>query len=182
MKTPIWKPSEEVKKRANITRFIGFVNQKYGLKIGSYDELYDWSIREIPRFWAAMWEFAPIIASRRYDEVVDDLSHFPGAKWFSGARLNFAENLLRYRDDHTALIFKGETQKSVEMSYAELYYSVRPDISSPFPSASPLGALNTEDHEGGGFLTGDGCTLYFASTRPGGVGGTDIWRARYAGD
>jgi acetoacetyl-CoA synthetase len=124
MKTPIWKPSEEVKKRANMTRFIGFVNQKYGLKIGSYDELYDWSISEIPRFWEAMWEFAPIIASRRYDKVVDDLSHFPGAEWFSGARLNFAENLLRYRDDHTAFIFKGETQKSAELSYAQLYDAV----------------------------------------------------------
>ena len=62
MKVPIWKPSEEVKKRANITRFISFVNKKYGLKIDSYDELYDWSIKEIPDFWAAMWEFAPIKA------------------------------------------------------------------------------------------------------------------------
>jgi len=124
MKTPIWKPSEEVKKRANITRFISFVNQKYGLRIDSYDELYDWSIKEIPDFWAAVWEFAPIKASRQYDQVIDDLNHFPGTKWFTGARLNFAENLLRYRDEHTAFIFKGETQKSARMSYAELYDAV----------------------------------------------------------
>ena len=124
MRTPLWKPSAEVKKRANMTRFISFVNKKYSLKIDSYDALYDWSIKKLPDFWAAMWEFAPIKASRQYDEVIDDLSHFPGARWFGGARLNFAENLLRYRDDHIALVFKGETQKSTKMTYGELYDSV----------------------------------------------------------
>jgi acetoacetyl-CoA synthetase len=124
MKAPLWKPSEEVKKRANITRFISFVNRKYGLKIDSYDELYDWSIEKIPDFWAAMWEFGEIKASRGYTEVVDDLGKFPGTKWFSGAKLNFAENLLRYRDDQVAFIFKGETQKSATMTYAELYDTV----------------------------------------------------------
>ena len=120
----LWEPSEEVKKKANMTRFISFVNEKHGLKIDSYDELYKWSIEKIPDFWAAMWEFVPIKASRMYDEVVDDLTKFPGVRWFGGARLNFAENLLRYRDDHTAFIFKGETQKSARMTYAELYNSV----------------------------------------------------------
>ncbi len=120
----LWQPSEEVKKKANITRFISFVNEKHGLKINSYDELYDWSIEKIPDFWAAMWEYVPIKASKMYDEVVDDLTRFPGTKWFGGARLNFAENLLRYRDDHTAFIFRGETQKSARMTYAELYDSV----------------------------------------------------------
>ena len=56
--------------------------------------------------------------------VVDDLSKFPGAKWFVGARLNFAENLLRYRDNRSAFIFRGETQKKAQMTYAELYDSV----------------------------------------------------------
>ncbi|MFQ5711431.1 MAG: acetoacetate--CoA ligase [Candidatus Geothermarchaeales archaeon] len=117
----LWEPSEERIKQANTTRFIDFVNDKYGLKIDSYHQLYDWSIENIPDFWAAMWEFGGIKASRGYDEVVDDLSKFPGAKWFIGARLNFAENLLRYRDDHLAFIFRGETQKSARMTYAELY-------------------------------------------------------------
>jgi len=120
----LWEPSEERKKQANMTRFISFVNEKYALNIESYDELYDWSIEKIPDFWAAMWEFVPIKAFRRYDEVVDDLTKFPGAKWFGGAKLNFAENLLRYRDDRIAFIFKGETQESASMSYAELYNSV----------------------------------------------------------
>jgi acetoacetyl-CoA synthetase len=124
MRSPLWTPSEERKKQANITRFINFVNKKYNLEIDSYDQLYSWSIENIPDFWAAMWKFGEIIASREYDIVVDDLNKFPGAKWFAGARLNFAENLLRYRDNHKAFIFKGETQKSARMTYAELYDSV----------------------------------------------------------
>ncbi len=124
MEKPLWEPSEERKNRANITRFIGVVNEKYGLEIDSYTQLWNWSIESIPDFWATMWEFGEIKASRGYDEVVDDLSKFPGAKWFGGARLNFAENLLRYRDDQLAFIFKGETQKSATMTYAELYDTV----------------------------------------------------------
>ena len=120
----LWTPTGQRKKRANMTRFINFVNEKYNLKINSYDELYQWSIEKMSDFWAATWEFTQIKASKPYDEVVDDLSKFPGAKWFSGARLNFAENLLHYRDDHIAFIFRGETQKSAKMTYAELYHAV----------------------------------------------------------
>jgi acetoacetyl-CoA synthetase len=124
MRKPLWEPSKERKDQANITRFIGFINGKHGLEIDSYAQLYNWSIENIPDFWAAMWEFGEIKASRGYVEVVNDLNKFPGAKWFSGARLNFAENLLRHRDDHLAFIFKGETQKSTTMTYAELYRTV----------------------------------------------------------
>jgi acetoacetyl-CoA synthetase len=124
MRKPLWVPSEERIKRANVTRFISFVNEKHGLEIDSYGELYRWSIENLQAFWEAMWEFGEIKASRRYDVVVDDLSKFPGAKWFIGAKLNFAENLLRYRDDHLAFIFRGETRKSARMTYAELYDSV----------------------------------------------------------
>ena len=120
----LWKPSQERINQANMTRFINFVNVKFGLNIDSYDRLHDWSIENISDFWAAVWEFTQVRASRQYDEVVDDLSQFPGAKWFTGAKLNFAENLLRYRDSQPAFIFKGETQKSAIMTYAELYDSV----------------------------------------------------------
>jgi len=124
MKKLLWKPSQKQKKQANMTRFIHFVNKRYDLKIDSYDELYDWSIQEIADFWAAMWKFGGVIASRGYDEIIDDLSRFPGAKWFVGARLNFAENLLRSRDSHAAFVFQGETQRRARMTYAELYESV----------------------------------------------------------
>jgi len=123
MRKPLWTPSQKYIEQANVTRFISFVNEKHGLEIDSYDKLYKWSIGNISDFWAAMWEFGKIKASRGYDVVVDDLSKFPGAKWFIGARINFAENLLRCKDDHLAFIFKGETQ-SAKMTYAQLSDSV----------------------------------------------------------
>lgn len=123
MKKPLWIPSETRKRDANITRFINKVNARHGLNLASYSDLYDWSVNHIPDFWATVWDFAEIKASRKYDSVVTDLSVFPGAQWFPGARLNFAENLLRYRDDHIAFIFKGETHVSRRMTYAELYDS-----------------------------------------------------------
>jgi acetoacetyl-CoA synthetase len=124
MKTPLWNPAEEQIRNANITRFIEYVNSKHGKKFKTYQELYQWSIEDIPNFWACLWEFAGIKASRGYDRVVDDLGRFPGAQWFQGARLNFAENLLRYRDDRLAFIFQGETQKYARLTYRELYTAV----------------------------------------------------------
>ena len=123
-KRPLWAPSENQMKNANMTRFIEFVNRRYGKNFRTYNDLYQWSVDRIPDFWAAMWDFADIKASRKYDQVVDDLKKFPGARWFVGAKLNFAENLLRYRDDRLAFVFRGETVKSAQMTYAELYSTV----------------------------------------------------------
>ena len=116
MREPLWTPSNARIKEANITRFISFVNKKHSLKIDSYDQLYRWSIENVFDFWAAMWDFGEMKASRRYERVVDDLNKFLGARWFVGAKLNFAENLLRYRDNHIAFVFKGETKKSTRMT------------------------------------------------------------------
>jgi acetoacetyl-CoA synthetase len=123
-KTPLWVPSQDKIKNANMTRFIEFVNRKYGKRFRTYDELYQWSIDAIPDFWPGVWDFLEIKASKRWDRVVDDLRKFPGARWFVGSKLNFAENLLRYRDDRLAFIFKGETQKYSTMTYRELYITV----------------------------------------------------------
>lgn len=120
----LWEPSEEWRKKANITKFMNLVNTRYGKGFRSYRELYDWSVENIPDFWASLWDFAEIKAFKSYDTVVDDVRKMPGAKWFIGAKMNFAENLLRYRDDHTAFIFKGETQVSARLSYRELYDAV----------------------------------------------------------
>ncbi len=124
MRRPLWIPSSGRKEKANMTRFLEMVNRRHQKDFKSYVELYQWSVEAIPDFWADLWDFAGLKFSRRFDSVVDDLSKFPGATWFPGARLNFAENLLRYRDNRTALIFKGETQKSAKMTYAELYDAV----------------------------------------------------------
>jgi acetoacetyl-CoA synthetase len=120
----LWKPSEARIKNSHMYRFMNFVNKKYRKKFTEYAPLYEWSIQNIPDFWAAMWEFAEIKASKPYDKVVDNPNKMPGVKWFSGARLNFAENLLRYRDDRVALIFQGEDREVRKVTYAELYDEV----------------------------------------------------------
>jgi acetoacetyl-CoA synthetase len=103
-----------------MARFLAFVNERQGTSFTGYDDLYAWSVTEIPAFWEEVWQYCGIIASRTHEQVVDDPGRMPGARWFAGARLNFAENLLRFRDDRTALIFKGEDQPTVRISYAEL--------------------------------------------------------------
>lgn len=124
MATLLWEPSAERVAGANLTRFATFAGERCGRTFESYAELYRWSVDDIPAFWAAAWDFLGIQASAPYTEVIDDLSRFPGATWFPGARLNMAENLLRHRDDEVALIFVGETAAPVRMTYAELYRSV----------------------------------------------------------
>jgi len=120
----LWEPSKEQIEKSNIYRFMGLINEKYNQNFTAYDPLYHWSVNNISDFWAAMWEFAEIKASKTYDQVIEDVTKMPGANWFPGARLNFAENLLRYRDDHVALIFKGEDRDTTAMTYGELYSEV----------------------------------------------------------
>ena len=120
----MWKPSVEQIERSQMFEFKEFINTRHGLNLDSYTDLHDWSVDNIHEFWAFAWEFFDIIHTQPYTQVVDDVSKMPGAKWFTGARLNFAENLLRRRDDKTALIFKGESQPVRKLTYAELYSEV----------------------------------------------------------
>jgi acetoacetyl-CoA synthetase len=120
----LWQPSQDRILQTNMYRFIQFINERHGKHFSDYPELYQWSVDNIADFWAAMWDFADIRASQPYTEVIDDATKMPGAKWFGGARLNFAENLLRYRDDRVALVFKGEDQDTVRLTYAQLYDEV----------------------------------------------------------
>ncbi len=123
-KRPIWEPSLERKNAANLTRFIELVNQRHTKSIATYRELQEWSVSDIPGFWARMWEFGKIKGSAPYETPVADLEEMLGVRWFPGARLNFAENLLRFRDDRTALIFKGEGQEPRSLTYAQLHDQV----------------------------------------------------------
>lgn len=124
MSEKLWEPSPERILNTNLTRFQKFVNAKHRLSLQDYSDLYDWSISQAPSFWEAMWEFGGIKASRPYNRVVDNFEDMLKARWFNGAKLNFAENLLRYRDDSTAIIFKGEGQATVRVTYQELYAQV----------------------------------------------------------
>jgi acetoacetyl-CoA synthetase len=124
MAKQLWQPTEDQIKQSNMYRYMQFVNRQYGRSFETYHDLYRWSVEAIPDFWASIWEFMEIRAAQPYERVVDDAHKMPGAQWFEGARLNFAENLLRYRDDRTALIFKGEDRPAARLSYAELYEEV----------------------------------------------------------
>jgi acetoacetyl-CoA synthetase len=101
-----------------------FINKRHGTHFNEYQFMYQWSVENIADFWASFWEFSQIRASQPYKEIIDDALKMPGAKWFSGARLNFAENLLGYRDNHLALVFKGEDQDVRRITYAGLYDEV----------------------------------------------------------
>src|SRR3989449_10724580 len=116
----LWTPSARRIKNANLTKFTEFVGQKYRLNIGSYSELYDWSIQKPSEFWGAAWDFTGIISSKPYDRVVEHFEKFPGAKWFPGARLNFAENLLRHDDDSSAVVVRKENGNRSQLTHSQL--------------------------------------------------------------
>jgi acetoacetyl-CoA synthetase len=120
----LWQPSDERIRNTNMHHFIQYVNAHHGKNFRSYDDLYRWSITDSPIFWQTLYHYGQVIYSRSYGQVVDDPNKMPGARWFEGARLNFAENLLRYRDDRIALSFKGETRPTLSITYSELYQRV----------------------------------------------------------
>jgi acetoacetyl-CoA synthetase len=104
-----------------MTRLLKFINKRYKKKIRSYKQLYHWSIENISDFWSCIWDFCEIKSSEYYRSVLVDSNQMIGSKWFEGSRLNFAENLLRYRDEKSALIFKRENGETTTITYAELY-------------------------------------------------------------
>ncbi|HET7674589.1 MAG TPA: acetoacetate--CoA ligase [Gammaproteobacteria bacterium] len=126
MKTtqPLWVPDEKRRGQTNLACFMAGVHAKHGIGADDYPALYRWSIGHPEQFWPEVWETFGVRASRTWDDVLVDGNRMPGAQWFTGSRLNFAENLLRYRDEHTALLFRGERGHEVRYSYAELYAAV----------------------------------------------------------
>ena len=122
--TVLWRPSSERVAKSNITRFIHMVNQRWNAGVRDSQQLYDWSVHEPEQFWTAVWDFCGVVAETRGERVLVDGDKMPGAKWFPDSRLNFAENLLRRRDDDTAMVFWGEDKVRRRMSYAEVYDAV----------------------------------------------------------
>jgi acetoacetyl-CoA synthetase len=118
----LWKPSPERIQNSAMFQFMQHVNQEFGEEFRHYDELYQWSIQNIPDFWGTFWYHSGIRFSADFNRVVDDPKKMPGAKWFQGARLNFAENLLQRRDDHPAIIFRGETGISHQWTFRQVYH------------------------------------------------------------
>jgi acetoacetyl-CoA synthetase len=125
----LWRPSAARVRDSNINRFIELVNQRYDVStdnVGLSDsaQLYEWSVREPAQFWNALWDFAGVVAESRGTRTLVDGDKMPGAKWFPDARLNYAQNLLRRRDDETAIVFWGEDKVRWRLTYAQLYNAV----------------------------------------------------------
>ena len=101
---PIWRPTQEASSATHLTRFATAASTLSGLDLTAYKDLHSWSIQQPAAFWQLVWDFTRIQASQPPAQPVADLQLFPGARWFPSARLNFAENLLRFRDDQTARV------------------------------------------------------------------------------
>ena len=118
--TPIWIPSHDRINNSNFKKYFSFLKTQFNKEFSEYNELYSWSITEIEEFWRSIWEYSGIINSKSYHSILNKRI-MPGADWFEGSRLNFAENLLRYRDDRIALISIREKHPTIKLSHTELY-------------------------------------------------------------
>ena len=120
----VWTPTKESQNKSQMWIFMMEINKIHRTNFQTYSELYDWSIKYPSLFWESVWNYCDIIHSKPFSTVVDDPKKMPGAKWFQSSRLNFSENLLRFRDDKLAIIFKGEDKIQQSLTYFELFESV----------------------------------------------------------
>jgi len=120
---PIWSPSETRRSNSNMFAFMNYLEKEKNLPFNSYEELYNWSVTQIPDFWQALWEFTSVIASRTTNSVLEGTS-IQRAVWFRNAKLNFAENLLRHRTNQPALVYCPEGASPERLTYNELHHKV----------------------------------------------------------
>lgn len=115
--TVLWEPSNERRAAANLTEFLAWLRRARGLDFNDYAALWEWSVADLEAFWGALWEYFGIDSS--YERVLSS-DAMPGARWFEGARLNYAERALSRRDDHKAVIATDESGAVETLTYAEL--------------------------------------------------------------
>ncbi|MCP5446024.1 MAG: acetoacetate--CoA ligase [Chromatiaceae bacterium] len=120
---PLWRPNEQQIADANITGFMQRATRFTGRAIDTYEDLWNWSVDDIEGFWSLLWSYGSVLGDRSAD-VVDGADKMPGASWFPKARLNYAQNLLRRRDELDALVFWGEERVRRRVSHAALYDAV----------------------------------------------------------
>src|SRR5258707_2532082 len=116
----LWRPSPTRIADANLTRFMGCVNARRGTQLREFGELYAWSLAEPGHFWSELARFADVRADWGAGPLIEHPGRMPGARFFPGARLNFAANLLRFDDDQPALVFRNERGTRRTFSYREL--------------------------------------------------------------
>ncbi len=121
----LWTPSPEWVERSNLTAYMRWLSRTRGLKFTSYDELWRWSVGDLDAFWGSIWEYFNVQASTPYERVLGR-REMPGAEWFPGARLNFAEHALRHeRPGADAVYYLSERIPLTRMSWEELGNAVR---------------------------------------------------------
>ncbi|MGH8138105.1 MAG: acetoacetate--CoA ligase [Steroidobacteraceae bacterium] len=121
----LWTPSRERVEKSHLTAFMRWLQQERGLGFASYEDLWRWSVADLEEFWQAIWNYFGVESSAAYECVLAD-RRMPGAKWFPGARLNYAQHALRHeRPDADALMFLSERQALSRMSWQELGAKVR---------------------------------------------------------
>jgi len=123
MNTPIFEPDESRRAESVLARFLAWTNEREGLQLETYADLHDWSIDSIDRFWESVWDFCDVIGERGERTLVGG-EDMLGARFFPDAKLNFAENLLRRRDDGDAMVFWSEDRLKTRMSWRELHANV----------------------------------------------------------
>jgi len=118
--TLLWEPSEEFKENANVSRYMEWLEKEKGLSFDDYGELWEWSVTELEEFWSSIWEYSDVRASKPYTRVLSG-REMPGAKWFEGAELNYAEHVFRNaKEDEPAVLHQSELRQLSETSWREL--------------------------------------------------------------
>jgi acetoacetyl-CoA synthetase len=118
---PLWEPTAQDRERAEMTRFMHWAGERSGRTFVDYGGLWEWSVSEVEEFWAAVWEYCGVRASRPYERVLDS-RQMPGARWFQGAELNYAENMLmRERDPHAVAVLHASELRELDwLTWAQL--------------------------------------------------------------
>ncbi|PTQ74038.1 acetoacetate--CoA ligase [Pseudomonas sp. GV071] len=120
MPQPLWTPSASRIAATQMDAFRRTVNQRHGLALADYPQLHAWSVKDREGFWQAIVDFFEVRFSTAPTTVLEEGVQMPSARWFPGSRLNFAEHLLRRRDDHPALVAIGEDGSREVLTYREL--------------------------------------------------------------
>jgi acetoacetyl-CoA synthetase len=115
----LWAPTPDSISRSNIGRFIEWLKDRGLGSFDSYDELWRWSVDDIAGFWAAVWDFFEVQSSAPYTEMLHSPA-MPGTKWLVGARLNYAEHILRHVGDEPAIIAHSQTRRPSSMTWNQL--------------------------------------------------------------
>jgi len=123
----LYEPSPGMYHGARVWDYIRWLGEHRGVDLAGWDELYVWSVEHLEEFWASLWDYFAIIAHAPYDRVLVERT-MPGARWFPGALVNYAEHALRHaqsRPDDSAVVAYSQTRDEIELTFAELAEEVR---------------------------------------------------------